>query len=81
MQVVAGAPDPEAALMRAGVGVGSGLGIVYLSPEQLRIIQEELERMTLAMDVISIEVRAAGVKAKARSRRTSAFRCVCSAWS
>ncbi|GAB4823573.1 hypothetical protein N2152v2_010619 [Parachlorella kessleri] len=55
-QVVAGAQDPEAALMRAGVGVGSGLGIVYLSPEQLRIIEEELERMTLAMDVITIEV-------------------------
>ncbi len=55
---MAGAPDPEEALSRAGVAFDPGSCVVYLSPEQLRIVSQELERMTLAMDTVSIEVRA-----------------------
>lgn len=55
-QAVAGAADPEAALSQAGVAFDSGVAVVYLSPQQLRLVVEELERMSAAMDSISIEV-------------------------
>ncbi len=55
-QAVAGAPDPEAALAQAGAAFDPGMAVVYLSPEQLRLVREELERMSAAMDTISIEV-------------------------
>lgn len=53
---MAGADDPEGALSQAGVSFNEGFCVVYLSPQQLAVLQQELERMSAAMDTISIEV-------------------------
>ena len=58
--MVVGQQDPEAALAAAGVGFEpGGSAVSYLSPQQLRVLTEELERMSAAMDAVSIEVQSA----------------------
>lgn len=57
-QVVEGAADPEEALTQAGVSFDPGSPVVYLTPRQLSILTQELDRMSAAMDTISIEVAA-----------------------